>query len=321
LPGSDEISRVLRGHCETLGIRNIRVIKNVERLVRRIDGLLTEFPEAIRYQAAHSLTLFGWSKYDHENAPKLDFLKTSSLERHMQRDRGPPPKEEAVWDSLLEKYKFRRSDDFDIALMKYVDSMILDVDDIKTQAKALQEQQRLGELHGTFEAAWRAFHDSFADNEDEVVRQIVSGAKKSYEVISLQNMNEMILLLKKLGRDVEAREILKCFSDKRDDPHYWTEEDDPFNRGPLDPDIKAVIEEKKPKESKDFDVAAASYSCKGPFNADYIPTGALGRFYTRRRVRRWPQGLPQREFVAANAHPASLFPWFLSFLSRGTRNT
>jgi len=39
--------------------------------------------------------------------------------------------EEAAWESLLSKYKFDRSDDFDLALMNYVDSMILDVDDVQ----------------------------------------------------------------------------------------------------------------------------------------------------------------------------------------------
>ncbi len=168
LPVQDAISIALRAHCETLGIRNIRVIKQIERLARRVDELLIGFPQPIRDQAIHSLTLFGWAKYDRENSPKLEFLKTSSIERYLPRDDGkkPPPEEEVAWESLLSKYKFSRSDDFDLALMNYVDSMILDVDDVQGQARALQEQQRLGALHGTLDAAWRAYHDSFDDDED-----------------------------------------------------------------------------------------------------------------------------------------------------------
>jgi hypothetical protein len=250
VPAQDSISVAFRTHCETLGIRNIRVIKQIERLVRRIDELLIEFPQPIRNQAGHSLALFGWSKYDREKA----------LEPHLaQRDKPdkPVPKEEAAWESLLEKYKFRRSDDFDLALMKYVDSMILDPEEIRGEARALQEQQRLGELHGTFEAAWRMFHDSFADDEDQVVQEIVNGAKKSYEVVSLPNLNEMVLLLKGLGREAEARDVLKFFADKRYDAGYWNLQDDPFLRGPFDPDVSAIIEQKKLTEPKEFDVASA----------------------------------------------------------------
>ena len=43
VPAEDSSSVAFRTHCETLGIRNIRVIKQIERLVRRIDELLIEF--------------------------------------------------------------------------------------------------------------------------------------------------------------------------------------------------------------------------------------------------------------------------------------
>jgi hypothetical protein len=105
--------------------------KAAARAEPRQAALLIEFPRTIRNQAIHSLTLFGWSKYDRENSPKMEFLKTSSIERHLSRRHGnaPQSKEEAAWDSLLEKYQFRRSDKFDLALMKYADSMILNADE------------------------------------------------------------------------------------------------------------------------------------------------------------------------------------------------
>jgi hypothetical protein len=271
LPDQDAISTKLRTHCVTLGIRNIRVIKHIELLVRRIDELLDQFPKAIRDQATHSLTLFGWSKYDPDHAPKIEFLKTSSLERHLRRrdGEGAPP-EEAVWDSLLAKYKFGRSDDFDLTLLKYADSMILDPDEIRNQARALQEQQRLGELRGTFKAAWEAFHDSFDDDEDNVVRQIVERTKASYEVVSLANLNETILVLKALGRNAEARDVLQFFSDHRNDAGYWNAGNDPFVREPFGPDLTAIIEQKKPVAPQDFDVAAALIRSAQDFDQETI---------------------------------------------------
>lgn len=134
--------------------------------------------------------------------------------------------------------------------------MILDADEIKNEARALQEKHRLEGLHGTFQAAWEAFHDSFDDNEDDVVRQMVERAKASYEVVALANLNETIMVLKALGRNAEARGLLQFFSDNRKDAGYWNVEDDPFARGPFDPDLTAIIEQKKPLPPQDFDVAA-----------------------------------------------------------------
>jgi hypothetical protein len=71
--------------------------------------------------------------------------------------------------------RFLGADDFDFALMKYGDTMILNEEEIRTEALAEQERQRVGALHGTFESAWRTFHDSFDDDEEGVVREIVQG--------------------------------------------------------------------------------------------------------------------------------------------------
>jgi hypothetical protein len=272
LPAHDAISVALRAHCETLGIRNIRVIKQIERLARRVDELLLEFSQPIRDQAAHSLTLFGWSKYDREHSPRMEFFKTGSFERHLSQraENATQPEEEAAWESLLEKYKFRRSDDFDLALIKYVDSMVLDVDEVRGQARALQEQQRVGALHGTFEAAWRAFHDSFDDDEDKVVHEIVDGAKTSYEVASLSNLNEVVLLLKGLGKKAQALDVLKFFADNHNDAGYWHPHADPFARGPFDPDVSAIIEQKKPTEPEEFDVAAGLIRAGADYDQETI---------------------------------------------------
>jgi hypothetical protein len=272
LPAQDAVSIALRTHCETLGIRNIRVIKQIEHLARRVQEHLADFPQPIRDQAIHSQALFGWSKYDRENAPPLEFLRTSSLERHLNRrdTNAPPSQEEARWDSLLEKYKYGRTDDFDFALMKYADTMIFDEDEIKAEALAAQERERLGALHGTFEGAWRAFHDSFDNDEENVVREIVEGTKKAHEVVSLSNLNEAVLLLKQLGREADAMDVLQFFAENRNDPEYWNTQHDPFARGSFDPDLASVIERKKAVPPKEFDVAAALISAGKNYDADTI---------------------------------------------------
>jgi tetratricopeptide (TPR) repeat protein len=173
------------------------------------------------------------------------------------------------WESLLEKYKFRRTDEFDNALMRYVDTTIIDLEEINNQARALQEQQRIEKLHGTYEAAWRAFHESFDDDEDRVVDEIVSGAKKSFEVVSLANLNETILILKQLGRDTEAKELLNFFAENRRDYEYWSPRQ-PFLRGPLDPDVSATADQRKPSEPKEFDIAAGLVRAGKDYDSDTI---------------------------------------------------
>ena len=199
----------------------------------------------------------------------LNFLKISSLERHLDRRDSERPPLESEWEALLEKYKFMRADEFDIALMKYVDSMILDTEEILQQARNLQEQQRISALRGTFEDAWTAFNASFDDDEDKVVSEIVQGVKNSHEVVSLANLNETLRMLKELDRNKEAQELLSYFTEKHEKANYWTT-DDPFSRAPLDSDVRAVVDQMKNAEPKDFNLEAALIAAARNYNADTI---------------------------------------------------
>jgi hypothetical protein len=82
----DTTSNLLRQNCETLSISNIRVIKKIERLARQIEPLLKEFAPEITASALKSLTLFGWSKFQPDEAPSIEYYRISSLERHFTRE-------------------------------------------------------------------------------------------------------------------------------------------------------------------------------------------------------------------------------------------
>jgi hypothetical protein len=241
-------------------------------MARRVNELLIGFDQSVRDQALHSITLFGWARLDHENAPKLDFLKISSIERCLSRDstKTQISKAEANWESLLNKYKFTFPDDFDLSLMNYVETSLLDADDIQLKATTLQEQQRIGILHNALDAAWRPFHDSFEDNQDQVVHEIIKGMTKSYEITSLSNLNAAVLLLKKLGRLVEASNLISFYSEKRNDPNYWRIDNDPFAPRQLDPEISVIIEKLKSAEPIDFDLSEALICAGKTFDTNTI---------------------------------------------------
>jgi hypothetical protein len=147
--------------------------------------------------------------------------------------------------------------------------MILDVDNIQTKAVALQERQRLTDLHGTFESGWRAFRNSFQENEAQVVAEIVNGARQSYEVLSVWNLNETISFLKNLGRGAEITELLNFFSDHRIDADFWNSTD-PFQRGPLEPELEILVASKRPPPPENFDVAAALLQVEKDFDSEII---------------------------------------------------
>lgn len=62
--GKDYLSNQIREYSVKLGIRNIRVIKKIERMISMVLPLIERFgPEMVK-QTVHTLTLFGWCALD-----------------------------------------------------------------------------------------------------------------------------------------------------------------------------------------------------------------------------------------------------------------
>lgn len=239
----DQISELLRANCIALGISNIRVIKKLERLAKKIEPLLKKFAPEITESAIKSIALFGWSKFQPDLAPPIDFIRVSSLERYFARDKNKEtPPHELKWDTLLTAYNFTHMDDLDRELLNFVDSGILDADRIQQEAKKIDEQVELQKQTGYYEQSWRPFHDSFDDNIDEVVQSIVDGLTKNIRVVSLGGLNAAIKLLKEIGRNEDAEELIKFFvKNKPGDEDFWDPSRDHFREGPYDPDLNRAI--------------------------------------------------------------------------------
>jgi hypothetical protein len=112
----DTVTELIRKYCVSLNISNIRVIKKIERLVLQIVPQLKSFSAELTQQAVHSLTLFGWSKFQPGLAPPLEFYNTSSVERYLQQREAKSElsEEDKKWRALLTEYKFMNMDEFDL---------------------------------------------------------------------------------------------------------------------------------------------------------------------------------------------------------------
>jgi hypothetical protein len=253
LAGTDKLSELLRADSEALGITNIRVIKKIERLSRQIEPLLTRFAPEVLKTAVHSIVLFGWSKFQPNLAPPLAYLSGNQMERFISRDKGKKvTPEELEWDAIITAYQFTHFDDFDRELLKFVDTGILDFKNVESRAAEFDRQVALRKESGSYEQAWRPFHDSFGDNLDEVKASIVQGLKNSVHVASLTGLNESIKLLKEIGFRDDAKDLLDFFSTQKLDRSFWDPTRDHFRSGPYDPDIENEIASQQAKLVESF---------------------------------------------------------------------
>jgi hypothetical protein len=255
LPDTDTASRMIGENCKVLGIANIRVIKKIERFVRIIQPLVEEFDEGVFRQAAHSLTLLGWSKYQPKSAPPLDYLKVKKGMDYFGLQKAKDvPAEEAAWNALLDTYGFTVMDEFDLALLNSIGQGFFDPEAIRKHAAELEKKIKGEQQNGSFEEAWRGYHDSFADNKEEVLNTIDRSFKSNVHTISPLNLNGTVSLFKDLGRADQARELIRYYIEERkEERDFWDLDNNVFFGDVRDPDVAKAFRDKLESFNVDLD--------------------------------------------------------------------
>ena len=256
LPGTTAANNLIGENCIKLGISNIRVIKQIERYVHMINPTVKDFDEAVFRQTVHSLTLFTWGKYQPGVAPSLEYLKTKRSNAYLGLLKAEDiPAGEAAWNALLDVYKFTDMDELDLALLEGIENGFFDFEDIEKLAAELDKKITLLKKNNTFSDAWNLYHDSFSDNEDEVIDAIYNSFKKGLETITPVNLNATISLFKDLGHEKKAEELIKIYVEKREgSPEFWGLKGHHHFPGDVtDEDIIAAFEAKLASFKVEFD--------------------------------------------------------------------
>ncbi len=264
LGGSDPVSQRVADLCTALGISNIRVIKRIERVVRAIQPMLANYDEEVFRQATSSIVLFCWSHDQPGEAPTLEFLTTKKAKSvfGLQKNENLPDNE-AAWNALLESYGYTWTDDFDVVLIKGVRNGFFDPAEIEKHARELHEKAIATKADGSFEDAWRLYHDSFADNQDQVLDAIYASFMKNYRYVTPLNLNGTVTLFKELGRPNQAHEIIKQYVENRAECRgFFDLEQYPFSGDITDPDIRKAFSEKCANLEEKTDVPAMLLALK-----------------------------------------------------------
>jgi hypothetical protein len=283
LAGKTKTDRLLRENCLALGISNIRVIKKIEQSVRKIEPMLGAFDEEVLFQASHSLSLLGWSLYEPAKAPPLEFLKRRK-HAHFFDHQENIPANEASWNALLEAYRFTALDEFDLLLLQGLRDGYFDEVAVEAQARELDRIVTANKHDNSFAEAWRLYHDSFEDNETQVLEAINGAFVRNVRNISLTNLNGTVRLFKDLGWTEKAGEIIRCYVESHgENQSAFDLENFPFRENVTDPDVVTALNAKFETFHDDRDVAKTLLGMSNGWSPDDV------RFLSR---------LPADEFYA-----------------------
>jgi hypothetical protein len=269
IKGTDDVSKQIGKNCILLGISNIRVIKKIERLVRSIEPLIADRSNAIKEQTIHSLTIFGWTKYQPGLAPPFEFYAENPYSRIMKSDKEEMSEEEVSWSAITDRYKFEYLDDYDAKLLEYVRNGIADNGAIKEAAKHQDAEVAKREAHAAIKNGFNPFHGSFADNVDQVAQSIRQALESQYKYVSLGTLHASVIMLKNMDRNEDALALIKFFETNQD-ASFWEPEHDPFERPIDDPDVQSALLANKAKVVEEFDLAKELVEASRSLNSNAI---------------------------------------------------
>jgi hypothetical protein len=258
IPETDELGQQIAERCIALGITNIRVIRRARRLVKEAQKALAAYDDDVFKAAMPSIVLYSWSNDQPDEAPPLSFLREqpSRLFGLNNRKKEVTP-DEANWTALLEAYGYLHTDDLDLVLMQAVCDGHFDPEQTSDAFRAAHERALASKANGSFEDSWRAYHDSFNNNADEVLDGIYASFMKNFRHVSPTNLNGSVMLFKELGRDEQAQEMISCYVANRDDgPKLFDLSENPFGSSVTHPDIQAAFAAKFTEVTVPMDIDA-----------------------------------------------------------------
>lgn len=209
----------LRKLTTSLGIRNIRILKKIERLATLALPLTEEFEPEILDQVLHSLVLFAWSYFcsnSNDDIPSLEFITRKGYALLGIGDEKVS-EQQKKWQTTLQAYNYQLTDELDLLLSEAVKTGYFVVDEFKQKAADKNQQIIASKSEESFTNAWRLYHDTFNDNGDEVINGLYESFKENCKYITPINLNGTVSLFRELGEEEKASEIIDIYIKNRKD--------------------------------------------------------------------------------------------------------
>lgn len=233
------LAKLTREKCDDLGIKNIRVIRQIWRLVRAIDPMVRDYEPQILNQAVHSLALFGWCRLQPSIAPSEQFVMTrDAYEWMLEEQKRELPPDEKAWSAALERYGFGSVDEFDKVLAQGVADGFFDPDAVKAVAEQMNALFVSEKAGNSVTEAWATFHHSFGGTEESVSTAIFESVKQHAKFVSPMNLDGSVRMIKELGYPQQAAELITLYIEAHSDNwKFFNLDDDMFAEEMRDPDV------------------------------------------------------------------------------------
>jgi hypothetical protein len=163
--------------------------------------------------------LFSWShycSYSNNEIPLLDFITGKGYALTRVEDENVSEMERK-WKTTLQSYNYTNTDELDLLLAESVKAGYFVEDEFRDKASAQNQQIIASKSEGALSKAWKLYHDTFNDNGKEVINGLYESFKRNCKNITVLNLASTVSLLRKLGEDDKASQIIEIYIENRKD--------------------------------------------------------------------------------------------------------
>ncbi|HAS6902108.1 TPA: hypothetical protein I7286_18945 [Vibrio parahaemolyticus] len=232
----------LRECCIKLDIKNIRVLKKIERHIQDLLTLTLDYHHKLKYQVVHSVVVFSWCYYcsgGDDTVPPFNFLKQTGL-----RKKSVSADESKVneWNNRLSNYGYQLTDELDIVIAESIEQGFVDKAKWSALCNARQSDLEAMERNEACTKAWDLFHASFDNNAEIVIEEMEKGLKTAFRDISTYQYSQGINLIRELGDHKKADELTEFYIEQmKDRPNIFNMDNHPF--GIVGEEFKSKLQE------------------------------------------------------------------------------
>ncbi len=231
-----------------LGIKNIRVLKKIERLAELVQPLAEGLEEETLRQIIQSLTLFSWCSYcsqSDESIPSVEYVSKLGYSSFGLDEGDEISAQEKQWRSVLGNYEYELTDELDAELANSVERGFFIEEDFLPVASKINDQYLASKSERASHDAWNIYHDSFDNNQEEVIKVIFDSLKANAKQISPTNLNGVVRLFRELGEDELASESIDLYIKERsEDIELFNMEENNFFGDIKDPEVVEKFNQK-----------------------------------------------------------------------------
>jgi hypothetical protein len=190
-----------------LGVKNIRVLQRIRRVIETLLPYVKGKDMALTKQLIHSSILLTWCYSSRgKDVPLYEIVKNVSMSTWRKRDEMSD--EQKVAEKVLSGYEYRTSDAFDLSICQFLEDGFVEEDSFIGVVGSSQEKALQNNHSGSFTDAWMMFFNTFDDNEDALVdvlrERFLSGSKW----INIGDAMATVKLMRDLEREDIADELM-----------------------------------------------------------------------------------------------------------------